>query len=81
LVFAGVERRCAAGGGRRWSVVGVAVVVVTIIVAVVMVTMVAMAVLIVASPAIACHSDADMMVTCAADRRDLPSLPRRCVGE
>jgi hypothetical protein len=50
-------------------------------VAVVIVTMVAMAGLIVASPAIACHSDADMMATCAPDRRDLPSLPRRCVGE
>jgi hypothetical protein len=48
-------------------------VVVTNIVAIVIVTMVAMAILIVAMPAIPCHSGANMMVsTSAPDRRDLP---------
>jgi hypothetical protein len=48
-------------------------VVVTIIVAIVIVTMVAMAMLIVAMPAISCHSGTNMMVsTSAPDRRDLP---------
>jgi hypothetical protein len=46
---------------------------VTIIVAIVIVTMVTMAMLIVAMPAIPCHSGANMMVsTSAPDRRDLP---------